>query len=145
LILAGEAEGRYGKRVLALAKKSVFARDIECLGKVDARKKQELLGYCHLLLATSVKEGWGLTVTEANSQGTPAVVYDVDGLRDSVEDRVTGIVCRKNTPEDLAMNIVKLLNDDVAYATLRKNALQWSKEITFENSYRDFKNIVLKR
>ena len=34
--------------------------------------------------------------------GTPAIVYDVDGLRDSVVDGKTGIVLRKNTPAAMA-------------------------------------------
>jgi len=145
LILVGEPEGRYGKRVLAFAKRSMFARDIECVGKVDAAKKIELLQKSHVLAVASVKEGWGLTVTEANSQGTPAVVYDVDGLRDSVRDGETGIITKKNTPAALANSLARLLANESVYVAMQKNALAWSKEITFENSYRDFKNIVLKR
>ena len=41
-------------------------------------------------MAPSLAEGWGLTVLEANSVGTPAVAYDVPGLRDSVRDKMTG-------------------------------------------------------
>ena len=45
----------------------------------------------HVLLMTSVREGWGLVVTEANACGTPAVVYNVPGLRDSVRNEETGL------------------------------------------------------
>jgi glycosyltransferase involved in cell wall biosynthesis len=85
-----------------------------------------------------VKEGWGLIVTEAASQGTPAVVYDIDGLRDSVRHEETGLICRRNTPEDLAKKIVEVLSDKEKYEKMRCNAWQWSKEINFEKSYRDF-------
>ena len=37
----------------------------------------------HIHLATSVREGWGLVVSEAAALGTPTVAYDVPGLRDS--------------------------------------------------------------
>lgn len=37
----------------------------------------------HVHIATSVREGWGLVVTEAAAVGTPTVAYDVPGLRDS--------------------------------------------------------------
>lgn len=53
-------------------------------GRVDQAKKFELMARAHLLLATSVREGWGLTVSEAALCGTRTVAYDVDGLRDSV-------------------------------------------------------------
>ena len=56
---------------------------------------------------TSVKEGWGLIVTEAGSQGTPAIVYDVDGLRDIVVESETGVIFNsKNKPEELAKKII---------------------------------------
>lgn len=96
----------------------------------------------HLLCAASVKEGWGLTVTEANSQGTPAIVYDVDALRDAVRHSETGLVCQQNTPDNLAKNIVELIKNEEKYQNLRTNGWQWSKEINFERSYADFANAL---
>lgn len=54
------------------------------LGKVSPERKLERLARAHVLIATSVREGWGLVVSEAGSVGTPSVAYDVAGLRDSV-------------------------------------------------------------
>jgi glycosyltransferase involved in cell wall biosynthesis len=90
----------------------------------------------------SVKEGWGLVVTEANSQGTPAVVYNCDGLRDSVQDGATGLVCKRNTPEALAEAMAALLQDQPRYEHMRRAAWEWSKDITFEKSYAQFKDIL---
>lgn len=53
-------------------------------GHLPEEEKLRRLAQAHCLVATSVREGWGLTVTEAAQVGTPAVAYDVDGLRDSV-------------------------------------------------------------
>ena len=39
-------------------------------GRVDRRELLERMTRAHLLLVTSVREGWGLVVTEANSLGT---------------------------------------------------------------------------
>ena len=142
LIVAGEAEGGYGKRVLARAKSSTFAADIECLGKVDMRKKIELLQKSHVLAVTSVKEGWGLVITEGNSQGTPAVVYDVDGLRDSVKNGETGIVVSENNPAALASALARLLGDSAQYKAMQKKAWEWSKEITFDKSYRQLADLL---
>jgi glycosyltransferase involved in cell wall biosynthesis len=113
---------------------------IQYLGKVSKEKKIELLQKSHLITNTPVREGWGLTVTEANSQGTPAVVYNAPGLRDSVRNGQTGIITKKNTPTELAKSIVELLNSD-RYDTIRQNAWEWSREINFEKSYKDFINI----
>jgi len=143
LWLVGGGRGRYFKKVMGLIKDCAFRDDIIYFGKAGQEKKIELMRRAHLSCAASVKEGWGLVVTEANSQGTPAVVYDVDGLRDAVENNITGAVCFRNTPEDLAENVRRLLNDRDKYENLRINAWRRSQEINFENSYEDFLRAII--
>jgi len=53
-------------------------------GRVSAEEKLELMARAHVLVVTSVREGWGLVVDEAAAMGTPSIGYDVPGLRDSV-------------------------------------------------------------
>lgn len=142
LVLAGDTTGKYAEKVLQYIEQSPFRADIEVLGHVSAEKKLNLMRNSHALAVTSVKEGWGLVVTEAASQGTPAVVYNVDGLRDSVQHRNTGLVCTKNMPEDLAANLVNLLTVPEFYDHLRTRAWEWSKEVTFERGYAEFKEIL---
>ncbi len=142
LKVAGDTSGAYGEQVMAYIAKSPHKKDIECLGRVSDEKKMELMQRCHFIGVTSIKEGWGLIVTEAASQGTPAVVYDVDGLRDSVKNGKTGIVT-KPQPAELAKGIVQLLSMPTAdYQKLRNAAWEWSKTITFEQSYKDLKKAL---
>lgn len=138
LIVAGDDISPYGKRVKKYANNSKYNSSIQWLGKVQMDKKIEMMQKSHLIAVTSVKEGWGLIVTEANSQGTPAVVYNVDGLRDSVRNEVTGLVCKKNNAVVMAENFVRLINDRDIYNRLRLSGWEWSKEVTFERSYGEF-------
>lgn len=142
LKVAGKVTGRYGQRVLRLIERSRYRDDIEYLGKVSRQQRVELMRRSHLILVTSVKEGWGLIVTEAASQGTPAVVYNIDGLRDSVRNRKTGIIVKKNTPAALAAALVDMLNDQKTYARIRYDAWQWSKEFDFDKTYQAFKHCL---
>jgi len=144
LILAGDASGEYGKRVLNYIDHSEFADDISYEGKVTHSRKIELMRESHMMCVTSVKEGWGLIVSEAASQGTPAIVYDVDGLRDSVHDHETGLVVPPYTLA-LANGIIHLWNDRSFYQKVRTAAWEWSKRLTFDNSYQDFKQLLLER
>jgi glycosyltransferase involved in cell wall biosynthesis len=141
LKIAGSNGGKYGRKVMDYIKASRHARDIEYLGKVSRDEKVRLMRQAHVITVASVEEGWGLIVTEANSQGTPAVVYNVAGLRDSVQHEKTGLVTEER-PEALAGGVVKLLKDKTRYNTLRRNAWQWSKTMTFENCYREMKAIM---
>lgn len=142
LMLAGDASGPYAAKVLEYITHSPYRDDIEITGRVSTEKKMELMQRAHLVAVTSVREGWGLVVTEANSQGTPAIVYNVHGLRDSVRDDITGLVSKHNTPRELAHALTSLLQNKNQYDTLRKNAWDWSKKITFEKSYADLTNIL---
>lgn len=139
--IAGHAGSDYGKEVLDYIKKSPYADDIQYLGKVSREEKRLLMQRCHLITVTSVKEGWGLIVTEAASQGTPAVVYNIDGLRDSVRHNETGVVTPER-PDALADGIINLLNNPRRYQRLRQAAWDWSKSITFDQSYKDFTQIT---
>jgi glycosyltransferase involved in cell wall biosynthesis len=137
LVIAGQLSRVYGPRVARAVARSRFKADITVLGRVRSDQKIQLMRRSHAIMVTSVKEGWGLVVTEAAGQGTPAVVYDVDGLRDSVRHDQTGFVTPAS-PSHLAESLVELLNDSHRYAELRHAAWAWSRELTFDRSYREF-------
>ncbi|WP_405803351.1 glycosyltransferase family 4 protein [Streptomyces sp. NBC_01187] len=63
-------------------------------GHISEGEKHRLLCRSWMLLHPSLVEGWGLVVTEAAARGTPAIGFDIPGLRDSVEDGVTGLLAR---------------------------------------------------
>ena len=139
--LVGDASGQYGQEVINRINQSPYKQDIEYLGKVSHDDKKKIMQQAHLITVSSVKEGWGLIVTEAAGQGTPAVVYDVDGLRDSVKNLETGIVTAPN-PTSLADGIGRALADNRLYNRMRHLGWQWSKEINLKKSYSDFKKAV---
>ncbi len=142
LKLAGDASDDYGHKVLNYIQQSQYRQDIEYVGKVSPSHKRKLMQKSHLLLMTSVKEGWGLTVTEAASQGTPSVVYNVDGLKDSVINGETGIITDVNTPEALARAVLSIESHPDRYQRYRRAGWEWSKKITFDQSYQDFKEVL---
>jgi glycosyltransferase involved in cell wall biosynthesis len=59
--------------------------NVSFLGRVERTELQERLARAHVLVATSVREGWGLNVSEAAACATPAIGYAVPGLVDSVQ------------------------------------------------------------
>ncbi|MFI6276777.1 glycosyltransferase family 4 protein [Streptomyces sp. NPDC050988] len=67
---------------------------VEFRGHVSETEKHRLLCAAWLLLHPSAVEGWGLVVTEAAARETPAIAFDVPGLRDSIVDGETGLLAR---------------------------------------------------
>ncbi len=79
--------------------------NVEFFGYASDADKLRLMSRAHALLVTSVREGWGLVVTEAASVGTPSIGYDVPGLRDSIP--ASGGLLVAPTPRSLASRIVE--------------------------------------
>ncbi|MFJ6694859.1 glycosyltransferase family 4 protein [Streptomyces sp. NPDC091272] len=87
LVIVGDGPER--RRLTAMAGPGVVFK-----GYVSEAEKHQLLCESWLLLHPSAVEGWGLVVTEAAVRGTPSIGFDVPGLRDSVDDGVTGVLAR---------------------------------------------------
>lgn len=117
-------------------------KDVTFYGRVNDETKYTLLSKAHLVLVPSVEEGWGLVVTESNAMGTPTVVYDVSGLRDSVKDGQTGIVVHSNSPKELAAAALKLLKDEESLTKLSQNALSYSKQFSWNRTADAFDVVV---
>ncbi len=71
---------------------------------------------------------------EAASQATPAVVYNVPGLKDSVRDGITGIIVKEKKVAVMAAEILALLKKYKKYKKYQKNCLQWAKKFNWDDS-----------
>jgi glycosyltransferase involved in cell wall biosynthesis len=56
-------------------------------------------------------ESFGVAAVEAEACGTPVVVTDVGGLMESTKPNITSLVAKKNSVEDLAEKIERLVKD----------------------------------
>jgi glycosyltransferase involved in cell wall biosynthesis len=73
---------------------------VSFLGRMGRDELRDRLARAHVLVATSVREGWGLNVSEAAACGTPSIAYAVPGLVDAVP--VSGGALVDPTPEALS-------------------------------------------
>ena len=122
--------------------KRFAAQDVIFYGHVENQIKNALLSKAHLILVPAVREGWSLVVTESNAVGTPAIGYNVPGLKDSIRDWETGILVNKNSPDNLARSAISLLRDRELLSKFSSNALVFSKQFNWENSANVFAKIV---
>lgn len=134
LWIVGDGDKNYLNELRITMKDYSISPKVTFFGRVPDDKKLELMRKAHLLLHASIKEGWGLVVIEAASQGTPSVVYNVAGLRDSVKNNKTGIVLSDNTSKEMAKQVLQLIKNPAKYRSYQKNALTWAKSLTWEKS-----------
>lgn len=83
---------------------------VRLLGPVTEHEKYQRFAAAHALVVTSVREGWGLVVSEAAAVGTRTIGYRVPGLVDSVA--ATGGVLVGEDPDEMAACIVSTLQAD---------------------------------
>lgn len=124
------------KKLLTNKKFSNLTQRIKYFNYVSENKKFELLKRAWVLVHPSKKEGWGLTVIEAASQGTPSVGYDIEGLRDSILHGKTGLLVSPN-PQSLVNAVIEIVTNRTLYNKLSMQALNWANGFSWEKSNRE--------
>jgi len=142
LWILGDGEQKYVDKLKGLASKLKISPQVIFKGFVSLKEKQNLMSKAHIVLITSIKEGWGLTVPEANALGTVGVTYDIAGVRDSNEHNKTGLLTKQNNPQSLAKTSLDLWHDKKKYEQLRIQAHARAKERTWQKTYQDFKEAI---
>jgi glycosyltransferase involved in cell wall biosynthesis len=103
-------------------------------GFVENSDRDTLLASARVCVFPSPKEGFGLTVIEANALATPVVARDAPGLRDSIRDRETGLLVSGDDPADWARALAPLLEQGGEALAMRRRALDWSKRFDWDRA-----------
>ncbi|QQG47057.1 MAG: glycosyltransferase family 4 protein [Candidatus Woesebacteria bacterium] len=140
--VVGKSDTFYLKKLKKMSKNLKISKQIKFWGYVSSEKKFELLSKAHLLLNPSILEGWGLVNIEANAMKIPVVAYNSPGLVDSVQNGFNGLICKNNSPENMAQNIEKIFASHKLYLKLKKNSLIWSKNFSWDKSRKLSLNLI---
>jgi glycosyltransferase involved in cell wall biosynthesis len=138
LVIVGDGDER--PKLDAIVQ-SLGATDmVRFAGRVSDDELSSLYRQAWLLASASVAEGWGMTITEAAACGTPAVVTDIGGHRDSVANGVSGVLA---VPADLGAAIGRVLGDPALRAQLAAGALAHAKQFSWDTTaYATFAELV---
>jgi ubiquinone/menaquinone biosynthesis C-methylase UbiE len=134
LIIIGDGPER--ARLEARVRGEPALRDVVFEGFVDETRKAELLREAWLLVHTSEREGWGLVIPEAGLCETPALAYDVPGVKDAIEPGRTGVLVRDD--ETFVEQWVQLTNDDAWRAQLGAGAATRARELSWDRTVDQF-------
>jgi glycosyltransferase involved in cell wall biosynthesis len=107
---------------------------VEFAGFVSDAQRDAWLARARVCVCASHKEGFGLTVIEANALGTPNVASDAPGLRDTVRHGETGFLVADGDVAQFADRIDALLGDDALAERMSRASLDWSKRFDWEQS-----------
>ena len=107
MVVAGRGDARASLEETA---RRLGIRDrVRFAGFVSERRKAELLARAWVHVLTSPREGWGISSVEASACGTPSVVSDSPGLRETVRHGETGLIVPHGRVELLAEALARVM------------------------------------
>jgi glycosyltransferase involved in cell wall biosynthesis len=115
-----QADGRllHLRDYIASLGDSALAAAVDYKGPLDLRAVAELRPRAAVVVVPSRRESQGYTALEAMMQACPVVCSDSSGLAEIVEHGVTGLKARPEDPEDLAMQMLRILDDPALACSL---------------------------
>ena len=144
LWIVGAGDKKYCQKLKKLTVQLGVAENTVFYGFVNEAEKIVFMQKSHFLIHTSIKEGFGLTVLEANSQGTPAIVFNSHGLKDIVIDGVNGYRTVKGDTQEMAEKILNLYCDKTNYDLLAKSSIDYSKKFSWKKAMKESTELVNK-
>jgi glycosyltransferase involved in cell wall biosynthesis len=114
-------------RALASVRAGARGSEIEFLGKVSERRRDELLGGARALLFPG-EEDFGIVPVEAQAAGLPVIAYGVGGAVETVADGVSGVLFGAQSESSLAEAIGRFERLELDERTVRENATRFGRE-----------------
>jgi glycosyltransferase involved in cell wall biosynthesis len=142
LELAVIGRGADRERIERLARELGLAARTRFLGFLDDDERDRWLADSRACVCASEKEGWGLTVIEANAVGTPVVASDAPGLRDSVRHGETGWLAPVGDVAAFGVRIAALLAADEAAEAMAQNGLAWARRFDWDIAAREMEDAI---
>ena len=127
-------DGDYALELKRLTKRLMLERSVTFTGFVPVAEALNRLRTCYAAVFPSEKEGWGLTVIEANCCGAPVIASRSDGLTDSVRDGETGILVPHADPGALADAMQGLLENPAERARLSAGGIAWGRSFQWDRT-----------
>ncbi|MDI9617670.1 glycosyltransferase family 4 protein [Methanothermobacter sp.] len=131
---------------LGIIDRVIFTGFVEEEILINLYREAEIL----VLPSTTIQEGFGMVLIEANACGTPVIGSAVGGIKYVIRDGETGLLVSPGDPEVIGDVMKKLLDDkeltDMMGATGRKmvlNNYSWEKSVrmtekVFEDTLKQF-------
>jgi glycosyltransferase involved in cell wall biosynthesis len=132
LEIAGEGDHR--PVLEALVRSLDLQGRVTFLGFVSAAEKRALLRRAWVVALASPKEGWGITNLEAAACGTPVVASNSPGIRESVQDGVTGVLAPHGDIDAMAAAFARFAADPALVARMGAAARTFSEGFTWERA-----------
>ncbi len=119
-------EGPELGNLLNLVKTRRMDNYVSFLGRLKYSELGMIVASSWLNIHSSVTEGWGYSILEASSSGTPTAAYEVPGVVETIENGINGMKVKDGDREALT---------EAAYKILMNPKELWSSSVKFAKRY----------
>ncbi len=139
-------DGDEKKNLLKLRKELNLEKNVELIFSSSEQEKVALLNASDVFVMPSVVykksvEGFGITFIEAAAYGKPSIGGIYGGERDAIQSGRTGDLCNGNDLNAIYETLIKILTNE-HYKELGKNALDFSKNFSWEKIIKKYINLI---
>lgn len=113
-LIGKKCNDKYTKRIEALAKNSQC--EISIYNRMSPEELRDFYRTSDIFAMPSFTETFGLVYIEALSQGLPIVYTQNEGIDGVFKDHSIGIATNPTNPNDIAKDIISIINNFNAYA-----------------------------
>jgi glycosyltransferase involved in cell wall biosynthesis len=131
IVIAGNGPKEEEEKLKNMITVSGVSSFVEFVGRVDGKKKEELIANCMFGLYPSRFEDFPLVPLEFTGMGKPVVCFDVDGLAWVTKD--VAIKAKAGSAKSLAKALLTMATDKEKRNTLKKNARPFAKQYGWTN------------
>jgi len=105
---------------------------VRLAGRVSDDELISLYRQAWTVASTSIREGWGMTITEAAACGTPAVATRIAGHSDAIVEQHSGLL--GDNDEQITAHLRAALTDATLRRQLQQGALERAAALTWEST-----------
>ncbi len=131
-VIAGEGYER--PKLEALIRRGHAESWISLPGFIDQPTLVDHYRKAWVVTSSSLREGWGMTVTEAGACGTPSVVSRISGHQDAVLEGQSGLLFDDST--EMVEKLYEVLTDEVLRKRLGLGAQEFASQFSWDAAAR---------
>jgi len=90
-------------------KNKLVGSNVKVTGYVPESQKPALYHQASVVVLPSIKEGFGMTLTEAGASGIPVISNNHSSIREIIQDNQTGFLARTNDVADWVNKLLQLI------------------------------------
>lgn len=147
-----------GLKVLEEVHKKYPAVKVTMFGKPEFPDKPDYIDYFRdpdpellvsiyqqsdIFLFPAKEEGWGLTIIEAMGCGCAVAGTNAGALLEIGKDGVNALISEPGKPEQLLVNVERLIQDKELRDKIEGNAIKTAQELSWEKSYGQFEKALI--